>query len=96
MRILVILCALALRGTITGGGLCLAFPNQMSTVMGLARNYWLTLSAPPGTLSTESNPVYNSSVRDVASIPGAVTAVSGTSADEWPISNRTLASNRYY
>lgn len=73
-RILIILGALALLGAITGGGLYLAFPNQMSTVVGLSRNYWLTFSAPSGTLSTELNPAYNSSVGDVVSAPGAATA----------------------
>jgi PQQ-dependent dehydrogenase (methanol/ethanol family) len=94
-RILIILGALALLGAIAGGALYLAFPNQMSQMVGLSRNFWLTLSAPPGTLSTESNPAYNSSAADVVSVPRAATAGSGTSADEWPSYNRTLSSDRY-
>ena len=57
-RALLVVVVLAVLGAVVGGGLYLAFPVQMSTIGGLSRNYVLSLGAPAGTTTTESNPAY--------------------------------------
>jgi alcohol dehydrogenase (cytochrome c) len=82
---------LAVLGALIGGGLYLAFPVQMSTIGGLIHNYFLTLSAPAATLSTESNPAYAAP----AGAPAPVTAVPAAAGEDWPSYNRTVSSDRY-
>jgi hypothetical protein len=42
-------------GAAVAGGLCLAYPVQMSTLGGMTRNCLISLSPPPGTTTTELN-----------------------------------------
>ena len=62
-KVLIILGVLIVAGAVIGGGLYLAFPVQMSTIGGLTHVYFMTLTAPPGTLSTESNAAYQARQR---------------------------------
>jgi len=57
-KILLIIAALVVIGGVTGLALNYAFPVQMATIGGLTRNYILSLNAPAGTTTTESNPDY--------------------------------------
>src|SRR5215475_3983480 len=88
-KILLIIAALVVIGAVLGGGLYLAYPVQMSTIGGLTRNYLVSLNAPPGTISTESNRDYKA-----PSPPAEAPAPSATAGD-WPSYNRTLSSDRY-
>ena len=83
---------LAVLGAVIGGGLYLAFPVQMSTIGGLTRNYFLTLGAPAGTLTTESNPAYTAPAAGAAP---AAAAPATPAAEDWPSYNRTVSSDRY-
>ena len=91
-RLLMIVVALGVTAMVVGGGLYLAFPVQVSTLGGLTRNYLLSWSAPPGTLTTELNAAYKE-VRAIASPPTA--EASPATAADWPSYNRTLTSERY-
>lgn len=86
--------ALAIVGAATAGALYAAFPNQVSTLGGLTRNYFLSWSAPPGTINTESNAAYKVTETIAASPPAAAPSPSDAAGD-WPMYNRTLASERY-
>jgi alcohol dehydrogenase (cytochrome c) len=89
-RFWITLAVLAVLGAIIGGGLYLAFPVQMSTIGGLTRNYFLTLGAPAGTLTTEPNPAYTA---PAGAAPAAAPAT--PAAEDWPSYNRTASSDRY-
>ena len=92
-KILVIIGAIAVVGVVIAGVLYLAYPVQVTTVGGLARNYFLTLSTTPGTVSTEVNPAYKGDVAVAPSVPAETP--SPTAAADWPSYNRTLSSQRY-
>jgi hypothetical protein len=57
-KLFMIAGALIVIGAVTGGALYYAYPVQVSTLGGLSRNFILTLFAPPGTITTESNAAY--------------------------------------
>ena len=57
-KLLIIPGALGVAGAAVGGALYLAYPVQVSTLAGLTRNYLISWSAPPGTITTESNAAY--------------------------------------
>ena len=57
-KLLIIAVALGVIGAAVGGGLYLAYPVQVSTLAGLTRNFLISWSAPPGTITTESNAAY--------------------------------------
>src|SRR5215831_8538843 len=88
-KILLIIAALVVIGAVLGGGLYLAYPVQMSTIGGLTRNYLVSLNAPPGTISTESNPAYKAPLPPAAAPPAVATA------GDWPSYNRTVTSDRF-
>ncbi len=90
-RLLIILGVLAVAGAVIGGGLYFAFPVQMSTIGGLTHVYFITLTSPAGTLSTESNAAYQAPV--VAAAP--VSRDKSSSSNDWPSYNRTVNSQRY-
>ena len=56
--LLIIAVALGVIGAAVGGALYLAYPVQVSTLAGMTRNYLLSWSAPPGTITTELNAAY--------------------------------------
>jgi alcohol dehydrogenase (cytochrome c) len=88
-KLFIIVGALVVIGAAIGGGLYYAYPVQMSTIAGLTRNYFISLSAPPGTTTTELNAAYKA-----PSPPAEAPSASATSG-EWPSYNRTLTSDRY-
>ena len=57
-KLLIIAGALGVTGAAVGGGLYLAYPVQVSTLAGMTRNYLISWSAPPGTITTELNAAY--------------------------------------
>ena len=75
---------------VVGGALYLALPVQMSTIGGLTRNYLLSLGAPAGTTTTESNTAYTAPTSAPADAPAA-SAANG----DWPSYNRTVDSDRF-
>ena len=91
-KLLMIVAALCVIGAAVGGGLYLAYPVQVSTLAGMTRNYLLSWSAPPGTITTELNAAYKEA-GTVASPPAA--EASPPTAADWPSYNRTLTSERY-
>jgi hypothetical protein len=57
-KLVIIAGALGVAGAAVAGGLYLAYPVQVSTLGGMTRNYLVSWSAPPGTITTESNAAY--------------------------------------
>ena len=55
-KVLILVGALVVVGGAAGGALYYFYPVQVSMFAGLTRNYVLSWSAPPGTMSTELNP----------------------------------------
>jgi alcohol dehydrogenase (cytochrome c) len=92
-KLLIIACALVVIGAAAAGAVYYAYPVQVSTFAGLARNYFISWFAPPGTTTTESNTAYNGTAA-VAPAPPAEAALPGAAGD-WPSYNRTLTSERY-
>jgi len=90
-KTLLIIAVLAVIGAVIGGALYLAFPVQMSTVGGLMRNYVLSIGAPAGTATTETNPAYSAPSGSATPQPGEAVNVA---AGDWPSYNRTLTSER--
>ena len=93
-KLLIIAGPLGVTGAAVAGALYLAYPVQISTLGGLSRNYLISLSAPPGTATTESNAAYKSTGA-VAPAPPAEAPSPNTTAGDWPSYNRTLTSERY-
>ena len=60
---------------------------EASIAAALARNYFLTLSAPAGTTNTETNPAYKEAA---AAAPGSPGEAASAAAGDWPSYNRTL------
>jgi len=89
-KFLIIIGTLIVIGAAAGGALYYAYPIQMSTIGGLTRNYILSLGAPAGTTTTETNPDYKGA--GGAGVPPTAT---GEAAGDWPSYNRTVTSNRY-
>src|SRR5215467_11728048 len=98
-RILIIVGVLFVIGAVTGAGLYVAFPNQMSIIGGLTRNYFLSWSAPAGTTTTESNASYKGAeivaASPAAGPPTSAEVPSSSATGDWPSYNRTLDSDRY-
>src|SRR4029450_11352776 len=77
------------------GALYVAFPVPMTTYGGMALNFIKSLGAPPGTLSTETNPAYKAPVAAVPPSPLADTAWPNAAVGDWPSYNRTPTSQRF-
>jgi alcohol dehydrogenase (cytochrome c) len=92
-KLLIIAGAVIVTGAVAGGALFAAFPIQLATYGGLARNYLLTLSVPPGTIVTEVNPA-SKSLPDAALALSADASSPGATSGDWPSYNRTLTSDR--
>src|SRR5271169_979997 len=92
---LLIIVALVVAGVVVAGILFAAFPVQMTTNGGMARNFLLTLSTPAGTVSTEVNPAYQSVAAAASSAPAADPAWPNAAVGDWPSYNRTPSSQRY-
>ena len=63
-------------------------------IAGLTRNFFLSWSAPPGTVSTELNPAGQSAAAAVPAPAAQAPPPEPTGAD-WPSYNRTLTSERF-
>src|SRR6266487_3190009 len=92
-KLLIIAVALGVIGAAVGGGLYLAYPVQVSTLAGLTRNFLISWSAPPGTITTELNAAYKAGA--AAPQPAAEASSPNATAGDWPSYNRTLTSERY-
>jgi len=57
-KLFIVVAALAVIGAATGGGLYYAYPVQMAILAGLTRNFIISLVAPAGAVTTESNAAY--------------------------------------
>ena len=69
-KLLIIAGALIVVGAAAAGALYYAYPVQVSTLAGMTRNYFISLVAPAGTVTTESNAAYKGT-RAVAPSPAA-------------------------
>jgi alcohol dehydrogenase (cytochrome c) len=93
-KLLIIAGALIVIGAAAAGALYSAYPVQMATYAGMTRNYFISLVAPAGTVTTESNAADKGAATVVPS-PPAEAAPAGPNAADWPSYNRTLTSDRY-
>ncbi len=57
-RLFIVLGSLFVAGLVIAGVLYRSFPVQMTTYGGMGLNYFKSLNAPAGTVSTETNPAY--------------------------------------
>ncbi len=94
-KTLLILGTLVVAGVAVAGILFAAFPVQMTTYGGMARNYILTLSMPAGTVSTETNPAYQAVAHAMPWPPPGDAGWPDTAVGDWPSYNRTPTSQRY-
>src|SRR5215472_809683 len=69
----------------------LAYPSQVELAAGMTRGELLSLNAPPGTLTTESNGAYKGAAAPAA----AAGAAPGGEAGDWPSYNKTLTTERF-
>ena len=93
-KVLILVGALVVAGGATGGALYYVYPVRVSVFAGLTRNYLLSWSAPPGTVSTETNPADQSAAAAVP-VPAAEALPPEPDGADWPSYNRTLTSERY-
>jgi hypothetical protein len=91
-KLAIIAGALIVIGAAAAGALYYAHPVQVSTLAALTRNYLISWSAPPGTVTVESNAAYKGAPA-VAPSPPAEAASAGATAGDWPSYNRTLSKN---
>jgi alcohol dehydrogenase (cytochrome c) len=80
---------------VIAGALYKFFPVPMTTYGGMGLNFLKSLNAPPGTLTTETNPAYQPPVAAVPSPPLADAAWPNAAEGDWPSYNRTPTSQRY-
>jgi alcohol dehydrogenase (cytochrome c) len=92
-KLLIIVCALVVTGAVAAGALYVYW-DQAVPIVGMAINYYRSLSAPAGTTSTELAPGSSSNGAVPASGP-APTATPNAITGDWPSYNKTLTSERY-
>ncbi len=92
-KLLIIAVALGVIGAAAGGALYYVYPVQMSTIAGLTRNYVLSLGAPAGTTTTETNPDYKGAGAAGSRPPRRPRRA--LTAGDWPSYNRTVNSDRF-
>ena len=93
-KVLILVGALVVAGGATGGALYYFYPVRVSVFAGLTRNFFLSWSAPPGTVSTETNPAGQSAAATVP-VPAAQAPPPEPAGADWPGYNRTLTSDRF-
>jgi len=77
------------------GAACISLTRvQVSTLAAMTRNYLISWSAPPGTITTELNAAYKGA-GVIASSPAAEASSPDATAGNWPSYNRTLTCERY-
>ena len=84
-KLLIIAVALGVTGAAIGGGLYLAYPIQVPTLPDMTRNYLISWSAPPGTITTELNAAYKAEA--AAPQPAAEASSPNATARDWPSYN---------
>jgi alcohol dehydrogenase (cytochrome c) len=92
-KLLILATVVFVVGVATAATLYYLYPVQMAQYAGMARNLYLTLSAPHGTVTTELNGA-SQGVETVPPPAADAPLPESTSAD-WPSYNRTLTSDRY-
>ena len=92
-KLIIIAVVLGVIGAAAGGALYYVYPVQVSTLAGLTRNYVLSLRAPAGTTTTETNPDYKGA--GAAGVRPAATTSTSAAAGDWPSYNRTVNSDRF-
>jgi alcohol dehydrogenase (cytochrome c) len=92
-KLLIIAAVLGVTGAVVAGGLYFAYPVQVTTLAGMTRNYLISWSAHPGTITTELNSA--SKTEAAAARPAVETSSPDATAGDWPSYNRTLTSERY-
>lgn len=92
--LLITIGAVIVGGAVVGAALYHFYPVQVSTEAGLARSAVLSWSAPPGTMTTETNPDYKAAAA-VSAPPDANLQAPGVAPGDWPSYNRTLTSERF-
>jgi len=90
-RLVVILGAIVVIGVVAAGIVYFFYWNQAVPIAAMAINYVRYLSAPRGTLETETAPAPNGG----AAPRSAATASTSPEAGDWPSYNKTLTSNRF-
>ena len=93
-KILILAGALIVAGGAAVGALYYLYPVRVSVFAGLTRNFFLSWSAPPGTVSTELNPAGQSAAA-VVPAPAAQAPPPEPNGADWPSYNRTLTSDRF-
>ena len=93
-KLLILAGALIVAGGAAVGALYYLYPVRVSVFAGLTRNFFLSWSAPPGTVSTELNPAGQSAAA-VVPAPAAQAPPPEPSGADWPGYNRTLTSDRF-
>jgi alcohol dehydrogenase (cytochrome c) len=88
----VLIGAIVVLGAIAGGVVYLYW-NQFVPIAALAINYARYLSAPAGTIETETAPGQN--VAAAPATPAQPVASAGAVGGDWPSYNKTLTSNRF-
>ena len=94
-RLLIILGSLFVAGVVIAGMLYVTFPVAMTTYGGMGLNYFKSLNAPAGTVSTETNPAYKAPAAVASSSPPTDPVWPGAAVGDWPSYNRTPSSQRY-
>ncbi|HEY1242431.1 MAG TPA: PQQ-binding-like beta-propeller repeat protein [Bryobacteraceae bacterium] len=89
----VIYALVAIVAAAVGAGITLYFvgKTRVEVAVGEMRGELLSLRAPPGTLTTETNPAYKAA----APTGPAAGQPSGAAAGDWPSYNKTLTSERF-
>jgi alcohol dehydrogenase (cytochrome c) len=90
--VVVALIAIIAAGVGAGIALYFAHPARVELAVGATRGELLSLQAPAGTVTTETNAAYKS-----APPPAAAAAATGAAATagDWPSYNKTLTSERF-
>ena len=89
-RLALILGGIVIIGVIAAGIVYFFFWNQAVPIAAMAINYVRYLSAPAGTLETETAPTQNT-----ATPRSGAAAPTSPEAGDWPSYNKTLTSNRF-
>ena len=82
-KLLILAGALIVAGGAAVGALYYLYPVRASVFAGLTRNFFLSWSAPPGTVSTETNPA-GQSAGAVVPAPAAQAPTPEPSGADWP------------
>jgi alcohol dehydrogenase (cytochrome c) len=89
--VIVALVAIVAAGIGAAAALYFVYPNQVQLVGGETRSELLSLNAPPGTLTTESNAAFKGAAAPAA----AAGPAPGAAAGDWPSYNKTLTTERF-